>query len=296
MATEQHVDSATNATAGKATEDADHAAKGIKASEIDEAFVPQIRDDMASVELDGEAVLLIEATSEIINLDPMGTIVFKCIDGESAVGEIAEDIAEAFQADPEVILDDVLKLTKRMGRVGLLTGVQPEPEAAEQVTGLDVGTQLPSFRLSDTDGTPIAFEDLSGQTLLLINWSASCGFCRKIAGELGELEPEFQDRGVRLMFLALGEPAALHSLHEESNLSSPILLQEEEMVEFFQGIGTPAAYLIDEDGKVAEEMALGADQVSILARVAAGRDEEVQERERSEGTGTELPGSDQTRP
>jgi peroxiredoxin len=280
----------------EATEATEERAKGIKAGEIDQAFVPKVRDDVAGVELDGELVLLIEATSQIINLDPMGTIVFKCIDGTSAVGEIAEDIADAFQADPEVILEDVLKLTKRMGRAGLLTGVDPEPEVAERVTGLDVGTQLPSFRLSDTDGAPVAFEDLRGQTLLLINWSASCGFCRKIAGELGELEPGLQGQGVRLMFLARGDQAGLRSLHEESSLTSPILLQEEVTVEFFQGIGTPAAYLVDENGEVAKEMALGADEVSILARIAAGRDAEAQEGERSEGTVAGPSGGDQTRP
>jgi len=43
------------------------------------------------------------------------------------------------------------------------------------------------------------------------------------------------------------------------------------MIDAFARTGTPAAYLVDEHGRVAKPMALGADQVPELAREAAGR-------------------------
>lgn len=47
-------------------------------------------------------------------------------------------------------------------------------------------------------------------------------------------------------------------------------------IEAFQRWGTPVAYLLDEKGRVAKPLAVGADQVSVLARYAVGKATEAE--------------------
>jgi peroxiredoxin len=103
---------------------------------------------------------------------------------------------------------------------------------ARASSGLPVGTRLP------------AFEEFRGRKVLLVNWSARCGYCDLIAPDLEALEPDLEKVGVRLIL-------------------------QETPIEAFDGLGTPVAYLVDEEGRTAHPLAIGADQVLDLAREAA---------------------------
>lgn len=247
----------------------------MKSEDIDASFVPGLRQEVAVVEVDEEAVLLNEETSALHWMDQLGTIVVKCFDGQATLDELGADIAEAFGADRQVVRDDLIATARRLGGAGLLEGVaeNPPPQYA-QPEGLEVGTEVPSFSLPDLEGEPVTFEDLRGERLLMVNWSPHCGYCAQIAPDLAEVRPELEVRGVRMVFLTIGEPDDNRKLLEEHGLDNLVLLQETETWEPFQGLGTPCAYLIDEKGLTASELSLGALDVPKLARSAAGRPEE----------------------
>ena len=80
-------------------------------------------------------------------------------------------------------------------------------------------------------------------------------------------------RNVDVVLVSRGDPQENRRFVEERGLRCRILLQPEGNggIAAFAGIGTPAAYLIDEHGRVAKPMALGADEVPSLVREAAGR-------------------------
>jgi peroxiredoxin len=247
----------------------------MKSGDIDATFVPELKQTVAVVEIDEETVLLEEETSALHWLDQLGTIVLKCFDGEATVEELSADIAEAFGADRQVVRDDLIGTTRLLGGAGLLMGVAEDPPPQPmQPEGLEVGTEVPSFSLPDLEGQAVAFEDLRGERLLFVNWSPYCGYCSRIAPDLAELLPELEERGVRLVFLTIGEADANRELLAEHGLKALVLLQEKETWEPFQGLGTPSAYLIDEKGLTASELTVGADQVPGLARSAAGRPED----------------------
>jgi peroxiredoxin len=247
------------------------------ADDIDVSFTPRLRPGVASVEIEGETVMLVEGTHKLHLLNQLGTIVVGCFDGSGTLDELVADITDAFQADPEVVRNDVLEIARQLGRVGLLQGVaeeEPQPHAHREPEGLKPGEEVPSFRLPDLDGRIVAFEDLRGERLLLVNWSPSCGYCAKIAPELAELQPHLREQGVRLVLLALGTPEANRGMLQEHGLDATLLLQDSEdgeYPEFFAGTGTPVAYLVDEQGNAASELSIGADKVPELARTAAGR-------------------------
>ena len=246
----------------------------IPADDIGGGFIPVPRPQVAGVEIDGEEVLLEEGTRNIHWLNQIGAVVWTSYDG-STLDQIAVDLSDIFGADPDLVKSDVLELTRQIGRAGLLEGVaaeeiRPQPTGPE---GLSPGTPIPDFRLPDLEGRPVTLQDFRGEQLLLVNWSPRCGFCDRIVPDLAELQSELREQGVRLLLLAIGSAEDNRLQLEGHGLGSTVLLQDDSDVDIFQSIGTPAAYLVDAEGQVASEIAVGALDVPVLARKAAGGDE-----------------------
>lgn len=246
-----------------------------KADDIDGAFVAVRRDGVSAVELDGEAVLMEDDTGGIHHLDRIATVIWNCLDGSCTLDELAADLAEAFKADLEVVREDVLQLAQTLGRTGLLAGVAAEVHAHSHdgPKGLDEGTAFPAFCLPTVEGRSVSLENYKGRKVLLVNWSARCGYCDKIAGDLAELQPALADHGVDLVLVSYGGAQEHEAKAGQWSLPGPILLQEEpSQIEPFAGQGTPVAYLLDEEGNVAAPIAVGAFNVPALARQVAGQD------------------------
>ena len=243
------------------------------AADIDGAFAPLPRSDVTAVVLEGEAVVLAEGASSAHYLDELATLVWDTFDGEATIDELAEDFADVFGAEVAVVRDDIISLTQNIGRAGLLEGVAYEPPSEPSFawpTGVDVGEPIPPFRLPDADGVEVALADLVERSVLLVNWSPRCGFCTRIAPELAALQPELRKRGVDLVFITLGDAEENRPLLEEHGLQPRLLLGDQGETEVFAGVGTPAAYLVDAEGRAASELTIGSDTVPLLARSAAG--------------------------
>src|SRR5439155_26695462 len=132
----------------------------------------------------------------------------------------------------------------------LLEGVAPRMAfggaAGPPVERLEVGTELPDFELPDANGQTVTLSSLRGDPVLLVNWSPTCGFCKRIVPDFAELDPALLDRGVRPVFLTTGTPEANSEVLGDVEEEVTVLFQGEERAEFFAGLGTPAAYLVDE--------------------------------------------------
>lgn len=141
---------------------------------------------------------------------------------------------------------------------------------AEPPAGLDVGTPAPPFRLPDAVGRIAGPEDFRGKRLLLVHWSPHCGFCDQVAPDLATIQPELQRRNIELLLIANGDVEANRRLADRHGLTCRILhLDGSEPFELFSGLGTPVAYLLDEEGRIAEPLAVGAGEVPALARRVA---------------------------
>lgn len=246
----------------------------IEADEIDGSFVPRALSEVAWIEIDGEAVLLVEGTTRLHWLNPTGTVVWNYLDGSVALDELSDELSSAFGVERDVIFQDVLGVVREFGKAGLLEGVaMAKPEVHQHgPKGLDVGTALQPFTLTDLDGVQTSLSDLGGRRVLLVNWRPGCGFCSRIAPELAEVQPDLHSKGVDLVLVATESADDNRALLEESGLSCTLLLSNGTEVEEFKGLGTPCAYLIDEVGKTASELMLGADNVPLLAAELAGRE------------------------
>jgi len=88
---------------------------------------------VASVEIDGEVVLLDGSSGVLRNLDPLGGIVWSCFDSSGTIDEIVADLCAEFDADRDAVRNDVLELARALGRDGLLRGVAaPDPADGDQ--------------------------------------------------------------------------------------------------------------------------------------------------------------------
>ena len=137
-------------------------------------------------------------------------------------------------------------------------------------SGVSVGMDIEPFRLPSISGGTVALEDFRGKRVLLVNWNPACGFCSEIAADLAVLEPKLRGRNIELLLASSGDAEENRKLAGESGIRAPILLQDEEhSVGAFHGLGTPVAYLLDEQGRVAEPLAFGALEVPELAHALA---------------------------
>ena len=100
---------------------------GITPEEIDTAFRPKFRNEVAVVPVEDEAVLYEEDHGALHQLDRIATIVCSYFDGRTALADAIEELSGAFGAPAEVIEADVLALARELGAKGLLVGVAGTP-------------------------------------------------------------------------------------------------------------------------------------------------------------------------
>jgi hypothetical protein len=81
---------------------------------IDDSFVPHRAASVHAVEIDGEAVLLDEATARLHLLNATGTLVWRCFDGASALSEIVDDVSAVMDVPRRQVLADSLALVRRL--------------------------------------------------------------------------------------------------------------------------------------------------------------------------------------
>jgi len=161
----------------------------------------------------------------------------------------------------------LLRLDQIEGQVGRLAQAQ-RPTAPP---GLPVGELFTSFKLPALSGREVALEGFLGKKVLLVNWSPNCGYCVRIAKEMGRLKRAFPAHNVELVLASYGDEEANRKLAGEHGLEDSVVLrQDAPPIQAFESFGTPSAYLLDENGRVAKTIAVGSNLVPILGGYAVG--------------------------
>lgn len=160
-----------------------------------------------------------------------GTIASKTVAGDSGIEELIEKIR----------VDDLAD--------GLIF-----------VSGSDdgetkLGTIIPEFSLKDLSGREITNQNLKGKKTLVAYWSATCPHCVNMLDELRDWDKAKGQDEPDLILLSSGD----QEMHKDFDMQSPILLEEKgELAQEFGMNGTPSAILVNEDGKIISETAVGA--------------------------------------
>jgi thiol-disulfide isomerase/thioredoxin len=126
----------------------------------------------------------------------------------------------------------------------------------------EIGEPAPEVQLADLEGTTVELEDFRGQETLFIFWNPGCGFCQQMLPEIKQWEENRPETAPELLFVS----ADAEEANREMKLSSPVLLDQNFSTgRAFGASGTPSAVLVDAEGRIASEVAVGAPAVLDLA-------------------------------
>jgi peroxiredoxin len=138
--------------------------------------------------------------------------------------------------------------------------------------GLPLGTLAPDFELPDLTGVRRKLSEFREQNVLLIFFNPQCGFCTKMAADLAALPAEAGDQRAVLVVVTTGGAEENRKLVERYGIRCPVLLQQQmEVAAKYRAQGTPMGYRIDGAGRIASELAVGAEPLLRLATTAVGR-------------------------
>ena len=126
----------------------------------------------------------------------------------------------------------------------------------------EIGEPAPEVKLADLQGTTVELEDFRGQETLVLFWNPGCGFCQQMLPEIKQWEENRPEAAPELLFVSAGSEEA----NRDMKLSSPVLLDQNFATgRAFGASGTPSAVLVDAEGRIASEVAVGAPAVLGLA-------------------------------
>ena len=96
--------------------------QSVSADAIDGAFAPR-RAVVASTVVDGEVVLVSGTDGVFYRLDPVASLIWTCLDGSGTADEIASDLAAELGAPASEVRNDVVAVSRLLGRLCFLDGV-----------------------------------------------------------------------------------------------------------------------------------------------------------------------------
>jgi thiol-disulfide isomerase/thioredoxin len=121
--------------------------------------------------------------------------------------------------------------------------------------------------LEDLSGNKVSVRELLGSETMLLFWNTGCGFCQQLLPELKEWETQRPPTAPEIVLVSAGSAADNRAM----GLQSTVLLDPSfQMGAALGANGTPMAVLVDSEGKVASEVAIGGPAVMELAKTGAG--------------------------
>jgi peroxiredoxin len=140
---------------------------------------------------------------------------------------------------------------------GKVHAAAPTVPAAQKV-----GEEAPEVKLPSLEGNTVQLADFRGQQTLVLFWNPGCGFCQQMLSDLREWEQNPPEEAPKLLVVSAGTQEA----NREQGLISTVVLDKNFAVgRAFGASGTPSAVLVDAQGKVASDIAVGAPAVLQMA-------------------------------
>lgn len=153
-------------------------------------------------------------------------------------------------------------LISAAARAGLPIPHLPPAGLPPRSSAPPVGSLAPALALPDLTGKTVGVADFRGHRTMLLFWNPACGFCNRMLPDLKRWEETRAVNAPRLLVVSTG-PA---ELNQAMGLRSPVLLdQNQGASQLFGANGTPSALIVDGEGKIESELALGADAFFALA-------------------------------
>ncbi len=128
--------------------------------------------------------------------------------------------------------------------------------------GLSAGTPAPAFTLPDLKGSRRSLKSFLGKRVLLVFSDTGCGPCESMSPDLVRLHEQSQADNLEVVMITRGDPAENRAKAEKYGFRFPVLLQRSrEVSRDYAMFATPVGYLIDENGVIAKNVAVGPEEI-----------------------------------
>jgi peroxiredoxin len=149
------------------------------------------------------------------------------------------------------------------GPQGEIDSISGDAATQSASKGSRVGEPAPQIELPDLNGATVALTYFRGEKTVVLFWDPECKFCQEMLSQLKAWEENPPKGAPRLLVVSTGT----EETNQAMGLGSPVLLDEQLAVgRAFGAPGTPSAVLIDEEGQIASELAVGAPAVLALVQ------------------------------
>ncbi|MBL8850801.1 MAG: TlpA family protein disulfide reductase [Planctomycetaceae bacterium] len=147
----------------------------------------------------------------------------------------------------------------------------PDPSLARSQlnrNGLKAGAVAPEFTLPRIDGGELSLADFRGHQTLLVFSDPDCGPCDELAPRLQSLHSEHAD--LKVLMISRRDMDATRDKAATLGLTFPIAMQKQWELSLKYGMfATPIGYLVDEQGVLQSDVAVGVEPILQLAGVSA---------------------------
>lgn len=211
-------------------------------AENEERFGASLSDGMLlQKNMEFGALLHIKWTPAVIFVDSAGNIA-----SHPAVGDMAiRDLIGNLRSEDFTKSGYYIKNSQKRGRV-------------------KIGERIPDFETSDLSGSTISRQTFLGKPTLTFFLSTTCGYCSEVIDQIRKWENSPDRNGTNAIIFSEGDPET----HKAYGLSTPIVIDEGYKLSGNLGMfSVPSGVLIDEDGVIATESALGGPMIwSLIGR------------------------------
>ncbi len=197
----------------------------------------------------GLAAFQNQGTPSAYLLDAQGNVAEPLAVGANNVPALAERAAA-----PKDAVDDSHDKPARKA----LPGERPLSESKLRRDGLPAGTPAPLFSLPDLDGQTVSLESYRGRKVLLVFSDPNCGPCDAVAPELARIHEAHKGNGLSVVLVGRGDAEENRAKAAKFGFGFPVVLQKRwELSKEYGIFATPVAFLIDEQGVIAQSVGQG---------------------------------------
>lgn len=223
--------------------------RGDKQANEDKAKAVGLTDVLMQKDYEVADLLKLYGTPSAVLIGTDGKIQSPGVSGSAAIEQLFQQVAGDMLLTP----------------LGALTGNGTDNTKAENVK---IGDTAPDFALQSITGKTVKLSERLGAKTVLLFWNPACGFCSQMLDRLRQWEANRNNNSPHIILVSTGTVQA----NRDMGLASDVLLDQSfATASIFGASGTPSAILIDENGKIASEIGVGAEAVMSFANRESGQ-------------------------
>lgn len=200
---------------------------------------------------------LVAGTPSAVLIEPGGTIA-------SPLAQGADEI--------RALLDQYIELLAAQAGITLIDEGEADRAMREAASPLTIGAPAPDVTFKGLMGETVPLSDFRGRDTVLLFWEADCTHCQDMQADLEAWERERPPDAPELIVSIPGGVI----WDDPIKFRSPIVMRvDPRPVEEFHAFFTPSAVLINAEGRIASQPAIGAEAIFRLLGWRHGRSERI---------------------